>query len=268
MHDKAEIIKTDPVMDAITLLSEVKTAAKGSGDNAIIYLPPYSDFGYVRGTIPMGDTNFIIRGAIPDPAGQLARTFSKKNISNHVIHYAGSYNGISNKSKEQPFLPVIFYTHFSPTLDSINYWFMHKSINLYGEAFVKAIGYKKEEKGNTETGIKWIKDFWKPLGIESSAIKILDGSGLSPANRVTTKALVQILTYAKNKEWFGTFYNSLPVMNGIKMKSGYIGGVRSYSGYIKSNAGIEYTFAFIINNFDGSPTTVREKMYKVLDLLK
>ena len=52
------------------------------------------------------------------------------------------------------------------------------------------------------------------------------------------------------------------------MKSGYIGGVRSYTGYVKSKTGTEYTFAFIINNFDGSPGTVREKMWKLLDILK
>ncbi len=57
-------------------------------------------------------------------------------------------------------------------------------------------------------------------------------------------------------------------MNGIKMKDGYINGVRSYTGYIKNKAGNEYTFSFIVNNFDGSPATVREKMWKVLDILK
>ena len=65
-----------------------------------------------------------------------------------------------------------------------------------------------------------------------------------------------------------SFYNSLPEMNGLKMKSGYIGGVRSYAGYIKSKAGNEYSFAFIVNNFDGNPSAVREKMWKLLDMLK
>ena len=95
-----------------------------------------------------------------------------------------------------------------------------------------------------------------------------DGSGLSPSNRVTTKALVTVLQFAKQQKWFPSFYNALPEMNGIKMKDGYIGGVRSYTGYIKSKNGTEYTFAFIANNFDGSPATVREKMWQVLNILK
>ena len=116
--------------------------------------------------------------------------------------------------------------------------------------------------------IKIIKDFWGDKGIEKSSLKIIDGSGLSPANRVTTKALVTVMQYAKDQPWFSSFYYGLPEINGVKMKDGYINGVRSYTGFIKSNDGTEYTFSFIINNFDGSASSVREKMWKVLDILK
>jgi len=59
------------------------------------------------------------------------------------------------------------------------------------------------------------------------------------------------------------FYNYGPVQI-----NGYINGVRSYTGYIKSKSGTEYTFSFIVNNFDGNPGTVREKIWKILDMLK
>ena len=163
---------------------------------------------------------------------------------------------------------TIFYTHTSPPLDSIMFWFLKKSINLYGEALVKTIGYEKAKTGTTDAGIKVIRDLWKEKGIERSALKIIDGSGLSPANRVTTQALVTVMQYAKGRDWFSSFYYALPEINGIKMKDGYINGVRSFTGYIKNKAGVEYTFSFIINNFDGSASAVREKMWKVLDILK
>lgn len=161
-----------------------------------------------------------------------------------------------------------FYTHTSPPLDSILYWFLKKSINLYGEALVKTIGYEKAKTGSTDAGIKVIKDLWSQRAIETSSLKIIDGSGLSPANRVTTQALVTVMQYAKKQNWFSSFYYALPEINGIKMKDGYINGVRSYTGYIKSRDGMEYTFSFMANNFDGSASSVREKMWKVLDLLK
>ena len=76
------------------------------------------------------------------------------------------------------------------------------------------------------------------------------------------------MQYARDKNWFPSFFYDLPEINGIKMKDGYINGVRSYTGYIKNRSGEEYTFSFIINNFDGNPADVREKMWKVLDILK
>ena len=134
---------------------------------------------------------------------------------------------------------------------------------------VKTIAYEKIKFGSTDSGVAVIKNFWKQKGIEPAALHIIDGSGLSPANRVTTHALVTVMQYARQQQqWFASFYNALPEINGIKMKDGYINGVRSYTGYIKNKTGNEYTFSFIVNNFDGSPGTVREKMWKVLDNLK
>ena len=173
--------------------------------------------------------------------------------------------------------PVHSATHlidsiFSPTLDSMNYWFLKKSVNLYGEAFLRSFGVKKSGFGNPqnnyEEAIEILKNFWAKHGIEPSALNIIDGSGLSPANRVTTQALVTVMQYARQQEWFSSFYAALPEMNGIKMKDGYISGVRSFTGYARSASGAEYTFSFIVNNFNGSAGTVREKMWKLLDILK
>ena len=132
----------------------------------------------------------------------------------------------------------------------------------------KAIAAVKEGLGSTEKGVEIIKYFWSQRGIEKSALNIMDGSGLSPQNRVTTDALVKVMQYARSRPWFNSFYRSLPEINGITMKSGSINGARSYTGYTKSNTGAEYTFAIIINNYDGSSSETVRKMWRVLDLLK
>jgi D-alanyl-D-alanine carboxypeptidase/D-alanyl-D-alanine-endopeptidase (penicillin-binding protein 4) len=267
--DKASIVKMVPILNNVGLYCEVITAPVGTGDNAYIFLPPYSPAGYVRGTIPLGENNFKISGAVPDPGGfmidNLVEAIKKKEDQ---ILFTGSFNGIEIEKKDLPLKSTVFYTYYSPPLDSINYWFLKKSINLYGEALVKTIGFEKANSGSTDSGVSIIKNFWKNKGIDPSALNIIDGSGLSPANRVTTHALVTIMQYAKNQDWFPSFYLALPEMNGIKMKDGYINGVRSYTGYCKNNGGAAFTFSFIVNNFCGNPGLVREKMYKVLDLLK
>jgi D-alanyl-D-alanine carboxypeptidase/D-alanyl-D-alanine-endopeptidase (penicillin-binding protein 4) len=141
-------------------------------------------------------------------------------------------------------------------------------VNLFGEALIKAMAYEKFKNGSTDTGIALVKEYWSKHGIEKSALNMIDGSGLSPANRITANSLVSVLQFAKSRPWFSLFYNALPEINGIKMKDGYISGVRSYTGYVKSKNGTDYIFAFIVNNFDGSASTAREKIWELLNILK
>lgn len=130
------------------------------------------------------------------------------------------------------------------------------------------MAHKFTGTGATDSGVNVVKNFWSKKGIDPRSMNIIDGSGLSPSNRVTTAALVNVLQYAKKQTWFPSFYNALPEINGIKMKSGSIGGVVSYTGFVKSKSGVEYVFAFIVNNFDGNANELRKKMWELLDLLK
>jgi D-alanyl-D-alanine carboxypeptidase/D-alanyl-D-alanine-endopeptidase (penicillin-binding protein 4) len=259
--DPVEVLGTTSVLRA-TLVNELTTAKAGSGDNSVIYLPEEGAIGYVRGTIPAGSDIFKVSGSMPNALNVFTDQLTKYLQANDIL-----LKGKIRKEK-MPASSKTQLSLISPEFDSINYWFLQKSINLYGEAFVKTIAYEKTGFGSTDTGVNIIKDFWSKNGIEKSALNIIDGSGLSPANRVTTNALVSVMQYAKKQNWYLSFYNALPEQNGIKMKSGYIGGVRSYTGYITSKSGTEYTFSFIINNYDGSPGAVREKMWKLLDVLK
>jgi D-alanyl-D-alanine carboxypeptidase/D-alanyl-D-alanine-endopeptidase (penicillin-binding protein 4) len=265
--DAVQIKATRPkFLPGIHLINELTSAEKGSGDNAYIYLAPDAETGFVRGTIPIDEDGFVISGSMPDGGKFLAATLYN-DLTNGKAYAENNTAYLKSKSKwGQP--STIFYTYTSPPLDSLIYWFLKKSINLYGEALVKTIGYENKKKGESDEGVKIIKEFWSNKGIERSSLKIIDGSGLSPANRVTTRSLVTVMQYAKDQSWFTAFYNALPEINDIKMKDGYINGVRSYTGYIKNKSGTEYTFSFIINNFDGSAGTIREKMWKVLDILK
>lgn len=263
--DRVNVVHVNPpYLPFIHLINELKTAEKGSGDNAYIYMAPDAETGFIRGTIPVNEKNFSISGSMPDGGRLLAATIGQ--------YYSADMTSENNKYMKEKISwgkpQVIFYTHASPPLDSIMFWFLKKSINLYGEALIKTIGYEKTKVGSTDAGVKVVKDFWYKNGIENSSLKIIDGSGLSPANRVTTKALVNVMQYARDRSWYSSFYYDLPEIDGIKMKDGYINGVRSYTGYIKSKEGTGYTFSFIVNNFDGSASAVREKMWRVLDILK
>jgi len=256
------------------MINELKTAAKGTGDQAYVYAAPESRVNYIRGTIPLGVDSFVIAASAAHPANLFQQDLiagTEGSMMYVMDANATSYSFANSESKTNVFkgeMEKLIFNFVSPPLDSINYWFLKKSVNLFGEAFVKAIAFEKTKNCSTDTGVAVIRDFWSKNGIDKTALHIIDGSGLSPANRVTTNALVQVMQFARTRPWFSSFYDALPEMNGIKMKDGYISGVRSYTGYVKRKSGNEYIFSFIVNNFDGNPGTVREKIWSILDLLK
>lgn len=263
--DKVEILKSIPPLSNIRFNCEVTTGTKGSGDNAYIYLAPYSDYGVVTGSIPLGEENFKISGSLSLP-GLIPLSQLKQRLENEkiVVTEKVDTHFIKNYFADVERISTIY----SPSLDSIIYWFNKKSINLYGEALIKTFAYEKKGFGSTDSGVAIVKDFWKQKGLDEEELNIYDGSGLSPLNRVTTHAQVEILKYAKSKSWYTYLYDALPEYNGMKMKSGTISDVKGFCGYHKAKDGSEYIFSFLVNNYNGKASGLVSKMYKVLDVLK
>jgi serine-type D-Ala-D-Ala carboxypeptidase/endopeptidase (penicillin-binding protein 4) len=263
-------------VDSFPLLADykfgnfIKTGKKGSGDNGYIYFTPYSHAGFATGTVPPSENGFTISGSDPHPAKQFGSLLFKQ-LKKEKIQINGSLKIYSDSvfARAPVRKPMFILDSISsPDLDGMNYWFLMKSINLYGEAFLKTISHKKSYGGSTEEGVDILKDFWKSKGIESTELNLKDGSGLSPLNRVTTHAEVMVLAFARKQNWFNGYYKSFPDFNDMKMKSGTITGVKSFCGYHRSKSGQEYIFSFIVNNYNGSSDSLVQKMYKVLDELK
>lgn len=268
--DETGVSSISPSPEVFAMNNLVKTGAAGSGDNSTIFMAPYSADGFIEGTVPAGVDSFTISGSLPYPAATLGKEFTAV-LKADSVNFGGNIIWGAQLSLEKKPAPVIAHplvTYTSPPLDSLVYWFLQKSINFYGETFAKTIAYEKTGLGETGKGVGLIKDFWQQNGIDAGSIKMLDGSGLSPQNRVTAAAEVHALQYAKTKPWYNSFYTSLPLYNGIKMKSGTIGGSKAFAGYHTAADGNEYTFSIIINNYDGTADAIVKKMYTVLNVLK
>lgn len=258
-----EITGTRPIADALPLRNELSTGPAGSGDQAIIY-PDMWPGGTVRGTVPAGVASFTISGSVAHPADYLHKGlqhWSRQQADSLFTQL--SLQPYSPQAGAQPLL-----TWRSPGLDSIAYFFLQKSINLYGEALLKQMALRQKKAATTDEGVELMRSHWMERGISRGALRMVDGSGLSPHNRITTRALVDVLQYARSQSWYKPFYEGLPTINGIKMKSGSIKGVRGYAGYVTSARGTTYTFAFLVNNFEGSSAAVMQKMFTVLNTLK
>ncbi|WP_127132094.1 D-alanyl-D-alanine carboxypeptidase/D-alanyl-D-alanine endopeptidase [Pseudoflavitalea rhizosphaerae] len=259
-----------PSIPNLQLINDIRVGKRGSGDNGYIFAAPYSNKAFTSGTIPANEKSFTISGSMPQPGLVFGEALKSKIVqagirfSGKVQTASGAY--LSGQPLRKPI--TVLDSIASPSLDSINYWFLQKSVNLFGEALLKRIAFEKNGNGNTGEGASLLRSFWQEKGIGKGAINIMDGSGLSPQNRVTTDALVRVLQFAKSRPWYNSFYYSLPLYNGMKMKSGSIGGSRAFAGYHTAKDGTKYTFAIIINNYNGGSGETVKKIYKVLDVLK
>jgi len=252
-------------LENVKWLNDLK--AGGSSDQSLIFTAPYSDVALINGTLPAGKT-VTVSGSVPNPPLQLG-TEVKQWFKESGVEVSGNVMPVSQLEMEGKQVPGaaknIILTYQSPTLDKIVYWFLRKSVNMYGETLIKTLG--KEKKGNSsfKSGVAYLKEFWKSKGINPNMINFADGSGLSPQNYVAAKAEVQALLYARKQPWFDAYYDGFPTQdNGMKMKSGTMRDTKSFAGYHTAKDGKKYVFSIIINNYQGSGGAELQKILNVL----
>jgi D-alanyl-D-alanine carboxypeptidase/D-alanyl-D-alanine-endopeptidase (penicillin-binding protein 4) len=276
---KPTILSIEPDIPGLRFTNELTSASRNSGDNAYIFGAPYQFSRYIRGSIPAGSGQFTIKGSIPDPPLLMAQLLTQR-LSSIGIKAAGSgrlLQATPNTGRKR------LYTHSSPPLEAIVSRANYKSINLYCEAMLKAIAMESSgEQGSTEQGIKQIQKLWQSKGLSMNGTTLVDGSGLSEANRVTAEFMAQMLTTAakENKASFKAFYDSIPVagrtgsmknrLKGtaaeqrLRAKSGTLEGVRALAGYAKKDNGQLLAYAIFANDYQGKGGQVRNQLEQFL----
>ncbi|ERJ60183.1 hypothetical protein M472_15590 [Sphingobacterium paucimobilis HER1398] len=270
LNSAAAITSTTSDLSYLQLVNTVKIGRSGTGDNVYAYSAPYSDKIYLRGTYAQ-DLKKTIELSLPDPAFALAYDLSKAINASGIILSLPPTTGqrLVEQDSIFPSKTAELDIHVSPNLTDIVYWFNQKSINLYGEAILRSIAYLSGGKTSTSDGANYLQKFWQQkLQLANSELSTIDGSGLSPQNNVTTNAMNKIMQYAIKRPWYDAFLKSLPIYNGMTMKSGTIGGTLGYTGYHKAKDGKDYTFTIIVYNYTGSASKMRQSMFTVLDILK
>lgn len=263
------VLRTVPNTPYLNYKSELLNAPPGTGDDAYGYLPVGTKLMYLRGTYAQDQEKKSISVAVPDPAFDVAYrlTDTLKRLGFAVTGEPESVLSLNASNQPIPAISTNLTTIASPQLSKIIYWLNQKSINLYAEQLLKTIAWKSGKQPSTDNGVEVEQNFWKARGIDPNSLNIVDGSGLSPGDRVTTMTMASILRSAKGADWYPDFYESLPVYNNMKMKSGSILNVLTYAGYQTHN-GRDLCFSIMVNNFNGSSRGIKEKMFRVLDELK
>jgi serine-type D-Ala-D-Ala carboxypeptidase/endopeptidase (penicillin-binding protein 4) len=218
---------TFPPQFDLDLRNELVTGPIGSGDQACIYGSELSSLQFVRGSIPAAVETFTIRGAIPDPARYVEKIFTQTLEKLGVI-IAGKNLDEGDRSA--------FHITKSPTVAEIVQATNQRSMNLYAEHLLKAMG-----KGSTHLGAQAVKSFWQSMGVDLSDAQITDGSGLSRNNILSAKQCVAVLRTLERSPHFVTLLSSLPEIHGMKVKSGTMSLINGYIGYSEKTV-----FAFFI----------------------
>ena len=147
--------------------------------------------------------------------------------------------------------------------------FLKNSDNLYGEVLLKTLGANPAEKGAGATlaGAGVADRFLRSCGVDTDAMFIADGSGLSRQNAVTPRNLVTLLTWLHAKASApvaNAFRAALPVggvdgtlrnrfinttaQGNVRAKTGSLSGVSALSGYVTTQAGEPLAFSMLMNN--------------------
>lgn len=163
--------------------------------------------------------------------------------------------------------PRIIAVNETPIADVM--WRINKnSQNLFAEAMCKMQGrdwnlsHHKDEPGSWAAGGEAVHEFLRKNHIDDSHYVLVDGSGLSRDNRVTTRLITDLFALMARHRYAKEFHDSLTICGKdgtlkkrmtdiagmVRGKTGSIGGVRSLSGYATARSGQTLAFSFIFND--------------------
>lgn len=279
------IVKTEPEIN-INFKNTLQLNSSGQ-DNGYIHGMPFSMDRLLTGDIPGGRTSFSIKGDIPNPGmylGEvLVKTLGEKGYKIGKVETSQNdyYSQMYLKDRKSP-KGEIFYKHLSFPMKDIIKDTNVRSNNHYAEHLIRTVGRTETNdiySSALDAGIKKTNDFWKSKGLDTDALMIFDGSGLSPANAVSATFMSDLLVYMQTKSKYASdFWESLPqagiegtvksrladtrLAGKVRMKSGSINGVQCFAGYY-IDGDKKYAFTVMANKFSGA----RSQLVKAIDNL-
>ncbi len=256
--DRADV-SLEPTTDYVKLVSDMIT--KAGEDSIIIYRLWDRNTIYVSGGIGNGRERSI-DVAVRNPA-LFAGHYVKEQLENAGIQVQGDVLSVSDAAQAAELLEriVIVDSALSEPLIDMLPEIGIESDNLYAEMLLKTLGVQFYEEGSFVAGIRVLKRLLYRAGVDTSGVSLWDGSGLSRHNLVSPYALVLVLRYMHNSEYFSTFYKLLPgsgegtleqrfkgLNTSMRAKTGTLHAVSCLSGYITIAERV-YCFSMMFNNF-------------------
>ena len=261
-------IALDPPTGYVAVTSSATTSPPGSEPDLAIERrwDPKENVVDVRGSLPLGAAPVVARRTVEDPALYAATVF-RELVEGRGIDVLG----VTRRAPLADALAYTLATHVSgPLSDSVRN-FLKISDNLTGELLVKAVGASVSgPPGTFESGLAAERVFLaREVGVDTTAQRLADGSGVSRYNLVTAGQIVTLLDYMTSREdLFPAYFEALPVagvdgtlenrMRGTaaegraRAKTGTLNGVTSLSGYVDGADGERLAFSMLVEFYTGS----------------
>lgn len=276
----AALLRTSPKLPEIRFFNEMRVGAAGSGDQGYAYGDPYGGVVTFRGTVPAGNANFSIKAALPDPAlfcaTRLASWLSDHGIA---VEKGGTTDRLLAAEGREIAARRTIDQQSSEPLSRLLVVTNHQSDNLKAECIHRAVGVKVKGEGTTLAASRAITAYWEGQGVDMSGSVLEDGCGLSRANAISPRQMAAILHVAAKGEHFASFRESLPVAGRsgtlrsvgkgsaaegrVRAKSGTIGRVRNYAGYVDTRSGRTLAFAIFFTHHSSTSSAVSAEIVRI-----
>jgi D-alanyl-D-alanine carboxypeptidase/D-alanyl-D-alanine-endopeptidase (penicillin-binding protein 4) len=150
----------------------------------------------------------------------------------------------------------------SPTLMAMVHWMDHVSDNFTAEMLVKELGAVQAGAGTTAAGLGVVTGLLVQAGVPLAGVRLVDGSGLSLLDRLTTDALASLLNVMWNDPGVrpellsslpvagrtGTLHDRMrngPAAGVVLAKTGTTNNATALSGFVADR----YVFSVLVNGW-------------------
>ncbi len=257
-------ISMTPKTGVLRIVNQARTTAAGTSDTLSIDRRHASNAVIISGTIPTDADPTVDWVTVPNPTKYAADVFIRALRAEHI--------DISGRFSERtaPASSRTLASHESMPVSDVMTPFMKLSNNMHAEALVKTMGQETSGTGSWDDGLAVELDYVAGIGVDTSGLRLSDGSGLSRFDLVSARNISDLLVAVQDEPWFTGWYDSLPIAgnpdrfvggtlrsrmvgtpaaNNLHGKTGSLTSVSALSGYVTNADGRELVFSMLTNNY-------------------
>ncbi|HKC63367.1 MAG TPA: D-alanyl-D-alanine carboxypeptidase/D-alanyl-D-alanine-endopeptidase [Pyrinomonadaceae bacterium] len=275
---EAASVKLKPDTSYVQIKNETSTAEKGAPASLGITRGLSDNVVRVWGDFPSGGRGLTARLSVHQPALWAALLFSDA-LKRRGITVEGKVRSVDARDSEQDRLDTEHAVELASiqgkTLGQIVHATNKESINLYAELILRTLGRERgatappkdpkrmRTRGDDEAGLAVVRQWLNQHGIQTDALALHDGSGLSRLDLVTPETTARLLAAINQSPARNAFKDSLPVAGrdgtlrgrlrsvkpgSIVAKTGTLTYINSLSGYATTEDDEPLVFSIICND--------------------